>query len=155
MAHRKRSDPKLATLRERRTLNPRPERVKDELFRQSEFFDARDLLQIKYEMIRRVEIDQAPVAGAAQAFGFSRPSFYEARSAFTRGGVVGLLPQKRGPREAHKLGAEVMTFVEELRATDPTLTPSAVVPLLKERFGVDVHRRSVERALRRREKKRR
>ncbi len=155
MAERKRSDPKLATLRERQTLNPRPERVSDELFRESEFFDARDLLQVKYEMIRRVKVDEAPVAEAAEAFGLSRPSFYEAREAFTRGGLAGLLPRKRGPHEAHKLSPDVMTFIEQQRASDRSLSPAALVPLVKKRFGIEVHPRSIERALRRQEKKRR
>jgi transposase len=152
---RKRSDPKLASLRERRTLNPRPEGVTDEIFRRSEFFDARDLLQVKYEMIRRVQIEEAPVVDTAESFGFSRPSFYQAQAAFTRGGLAGLLPRKRGPREAHKLSADVMAFIEELRGADRSLTASALAPLVKERFGVAVHRRSIERALRRQEKKRR
>lgn len=153
MVDRKRSDPKLASLREHRTLNPRPEGVGDELFRRSEFFDARDLLQVKYEMIRRVQIDQAPVADAADAFGFSRPSFYQAQAAFTNGGLAGLLPRKRGPREAHKLSAEVMSYIDELLSADRSLTASALAPRVKERFGIAVHPRSIERALRRREKK--
>ncbi len=155
MPDRKRPDPKLATLRERRTLNPRPEGVTDGLFRQSSFFDARDLLQVKYEMIRRVQIDEAPVADTAEAFGFSRPSLYQAKAAFTRGGIAGLLPRKRGPRAAHKLSADVMTFVEETRAADRSLSASAIAPLVKERFGLQVHPRSIERALQRHEKKRR
>ena len=154
MPDRKRPDPKLDALRERRILNPRPERVNDEVFRQSEFFDARDLLQVKYEMIRRVEIDGAPVARAASAFGFSRPSFYEARAAFSEGGLPGLLPKKRGPRRAHKLGGEVMGFIQEVRAGDGATTVPTLVRLVKERFGTAVHQRSVERALGRLEKKR-
>jgi transposase len=152
---RKRPDPKLVALRDHRALNPRPEGVADELFRQSEFFDARDLLQVKYEMIRRVQIDEAPIANTAEAFGFSRPSFYQAQTAFTRGGLAGLLPRKRGPREAHKLSSKVVAFIEELQAADRSLSASALAPRVKERFGLEVHPRSIERALRRREKKRR
>lgn len=155
MPDRKRPDPKLAALREHRTLNPRPEGVTDDLFRQSEFFDARDLLQVKYEMLRRVEVDEAPIADAAQAFGFSRPSFYEAQAAFARGGLAGLLPRKPGPREAHKLSAQVMSFIEERRAADRSLPASGLAQLVKERFGLEVHPRSIERALQRQEKKRR
>lgn len=154
MPDRKRPDPKLAALRKHRTLNPRPESITDELFRQSEFFDARDLLQVKYEMIRRVQIDEAPIVDTAAAFGFSRPSFYQAQAAFTDGGLAGLVPRKRGPRAAHKLSAAVMTFIEERQAADRS-SASALVVLVKERFGLEVHRRSIERALRRREKKRR
>jgi transposase len=154
MADRRRTDPKRTALRERRTLNPRPERVSDALFQQSAFFDARDLPQVKYEMIRRVEVDRAAVADAAAAFGLSRPSFYEARAAVARDGLAGLLPRKRGPREGHKLGPEVMAFIAKRRAADPALSPAALVPLVKKRFAVVVHRRSIERALRRQEKKR-
>jgi transposase len=155
MPDRKPPDPKLAALRERRTLNPRPEHVTDELFTQSEFFDPRDLLQVKYEMIRRAQIDEAPVGKAAEAFGFSRPSFYKARDAFADGGLAGLLPRRSGPRKAHKLSPEVMAFIEDQRVADRSLTAAALVPLVKERFGVEVHPRSIERALRRLEEKRR
>jgi transposase len=154
MPNRRRQDPKLEALRERGTLNSKPDGVVDQLFQKSEFFDARDLLQVKYEMIRRVEIEGAAIAQAAEAFGFSRPSFYEAQAAFSEGGLPALLPKKRGPRGAHKLGPEVMAFIEELRAGDSAVAAPSIVQLVKERFGLTVHPRSVERALARLGKKR-
>lgn len=155
MPRRRRPDPKVDALRQCGTLNPRPERVRDVLFRQSAFFDAKDLVQVKYEMIRRVQVDGGSVAGAAGTFGFSRPSFYAAQAAVTRGGLAGLLPRKRGPRAGHKLTPEILRFVEELRAAEPSRTTSSLVPLIKARFGVRLHLRTVERALARQEKKRR
>lgn len=154
MDHAKRSDPKVDALRQSGALNRHPERVTDELFRQSDFFDARDLPQVKYEMLRRVQQDGAAVTPTARAFGFSRPSFYEAQASFAAAGLAGLLPKKRGPRGPHKLNAEVMRFIEDVRAKDLSLTAAALVPLLKGRFGIEVHSRSVERALTRQEKKR-
>jgi transposase len=154
MSSRKQSDSKLAALREGRTLHPRPERVTTDLFHESEFFDARDLLQVKYEMLRRVQIERASVAGTVDAFGFSRPSFYEAQEAFARGGLGGLLPKKRGPRHAHKLDQDVMSFIDEIRAGNGSVTAAALVPLVRERFDIELHPRSIERALRRQEKKR-
>jgi hypothetical protein len=154
MVDRKRPDPKVAALTERRTLNARPEHVTDPLFQQAPFFDARDLVQVKYEMVRRVEVDHAAVAPTVTAFGMSRPSFYEARAALARTGLAGLLPRKRGPREAHKLGPEVMAFITKRRMVDPALSAAALAPLVRKRFGLIVHRRSIERALRRQEKKR-
>jgi transposase len=155
MADRRRSDAKREALQQQSTLNLRPERVTDELFQQSEFFDARDLLQVKYEMLRRVKVDGASVAGTAEGFGVSRPSFYAARAAFARGGLGGLLPRKRGPRGGHKLSPEIVRFLEQARAADPSTAASKLVPLVLERFGVEVHPRTIERALRRLEKKRR
>jgi transposase len=154
MRRNKPRDPKGEALREHGALNPRPDRVTDERFRQSEFFDPRDLPQVKYEMLRRVREDGLKVAPAARAFGFSRPSFYAVKAAFAAAGLPGLLPKKRGPRGGHKLTDEVMRFVRETRLREPSVTLAALVHLLKERFGIDVHLRSVERALVREEKKR-
>jgi hypothetical protein len=78
-------------LRQQGCWNPRPEQVTDPLFQQSDFFDADDLLQVKYEMLRRVRIDQKPVSQAAAAFGFSRPTYYQAELDFQQQGLFGLL----------------------------------------------------------------
>ena len=145
-------DPKVQALRAERSLNPRPEAVSDERFSGSEFLDARDLVQVKYEMVRRARVDREPVGRAAAAFGFSRPSFYAAERALDEGGLAALVPARPGPRGAHKLTADVVTFARERRAADPGLSSAALVELITERFGVRVHRRSVERALARAER---
>jgi hypothetical protein len=108
MARPKRPDAKLDALRESGTLNPRAARVTDERFRGSDFFDARDLVQVKYELLRRVRVDRTAVTRAADAFGVSRPTFYQARAASEGAGLGGLVPRKRGRRSAHKLTPEVI-----------------------------------------------
>jgi transposase len=152
MASRKDRTPKRQALRRTGTLNPRPERVSDELFANSDFFDPNDLLQVKYEMLRRVRRDDFTVKQAAQLFGFSRPSFYQAQEAFTRGGLGALAPQKRGPRRAHKLSQKIVAFLERTIAADPA---ADLVATVRQAFGISVHRRSIERALARAKKKRR
>ena len=148
---RRRDDPKQAALREARCLNPRPEAVADQAFTAGpEFFDARDLVQVKYEMVRQVQVDGASVVSAAAAFGFSRPSYYEAAAALARDGLPGLVPAKPGPRRGHKLTDEVLDHAEDLLAADASLRPADLVEPLATRFGVRVHPRSVERALARR-----
>jgi len=144
-------DPKVEALRAERSLNPRPGAVTDEQFAGSEFLDARDLVQVKYEMVRRARVDGDPVRRAAEAFGFSRPSFYAAQAALDRGGLGALVPARPGHRRAHKMSAVVVAFARERLAADPTLSSQALVELIAERFGVRVHRRSVERALARAE----
>jgi transposase len=151
---RRRPDPKLEALRAQGVLNPSPERVQDKLFAEHDFFDARDTVQVKYEMVRRVEAEGASVTDAATAFGFSRPSFYEAQASLRAHGLAGLLPKKRGPRGGHKLSDAVVAFVEEARARDPSLGSEDLARQVQGRFGIRVHPRSVERALARREKKR-
>ena len=66
-------------------------------------------------------------------------------------GLAGLVPSKPGPRGAHKLTDEVLDHLEELRAADSGLGAAALAAAVRERFGVTVHRRSIERALARRE----
>ena len=146
--------PKRQILRQTGTLNPRADRVTDELFSGSDFFDPNDLLQVKYEMLRRVHKDGFTVRRAAQLFGFSRPSFYQAQLAFEQNGLSGLIPQKRGPRSGHKLTAEVMEFINQARAKDSLLRTDDLVHMVKEEFGMVVHPRTVERQLSRQKKRR-
>lgn len=151
---RKRSDPKEEALRAARALNPRPEAVRDPEFASSEFFDARDLVQVKYEMLRRARQDGSTVSDAAATFGFSRPSFYEAKTAFEASGLPGLLPKRPGPRRAHKLSEAVVERLAEAAAADPALSSVDLAGLVQVEFGLRVHPRSVERALARRPKDR-
>ena len=144
------SDPKETALAQARCLNPHPEQVRDPAFLASEFFDARDVVQVKYEMVRRVKAGGAPVTEAAAAFGYSRPSYYEAAAAVERSGLEGLVPARPGPRGGHKLTTEILTWAEERLAADPALRPAQLVTPIEEAFGVHVHPRSVEKALARR-----
>ena len=146
-------DTKLRTLQQQGTLNPRPKAVRDELFLQDEFFDPRDLVQVKYEMLRRVRTEGQSVTDAASNFGFSRPSFYQTQSAFEQNGLAGLVPHKRGPKQAHKLTEEVLEFLKGERERDQAISGNALADLLRERYGLKVHPRSIDRALKGRKKK--
>ncbi len=139
---RKAEDPKLAALRETRCLNPRPEAVTDERFASCDFFDPRDLVQVKYEMVRAVREDDLPVTAAAAGFGLSRQSYYQAAAA--------LAWAKPGPKGAHKLTEEVCAFAEDALAADPGLRAKDLPDPIADAFGVRVHPRSIERALARR-----
>jgi transposase len=153
MARRREKDRKDEALRQHSALNPRPDGVHDELFTESGFFDAHDVVQVKYEMLRRVQQDGWSVAQAARTFGFSRNAFYQAQKAFRDQGIAGLFRERPGPRRAHKFSEEVMDFVEKALAKDESLSTRALRQLIHGQFGISVHRRSIERARKRREKK--
>ena len=147
------ADDKTIALRRQHALNPRPATVTDAAFRSGNaFFDRADLVQVKYEMLRRVREEGQPVTRTAAAFGFSRPSFYAAQVVFEAAGLPGLVPQRPGPRRAHKLSEAVVDTLEASLAADPALNSAGLARLVQERFGITVHRRSVERALARRKK---
>src|ERR1700730_386172 len=151
--HPKETD-KQGALRRNGMLNPRPQGVLHPLFQDSDFFDPDDLVQVKYEMLRQVHVDNRPVSQAAPEFGFSRPSFYQARFTFEQAGLSGLVPAKRGPRSGHKLTGKGMEFLAAKRMTEPLLSFTQLADLVKKNFHVQVHPRSIERQLLR-EKKRR
>jgi len=147
----KKVDPKVEALRAERSLNLRPESVTDEGFVSSGFMDARDVVQVKYEMVRRVRVDGEAVSATVRAFGFSRPTFYEAQAALETSGLAGLVPARPGPRRAHKLTEVVVAFAQGLLVDDPSLSSSDLATAIGDRFGITVHPRSVERALARAE----
>jgi len=149
------ADPKAKALHEQGTLNSRPEDVRDPLFQENEFFDPRDLVQVKYEMLRRYQSEGTSAVSAAQSFGFSRVTFYQVLKQFRENGIAGLLPRLRGPKGAHKLSQELIAFMEKALAQDPDLRPGMLAERIKTHFNISVHPRSIERALARRQKKRR
>jgi len=146
-------DSKRAELARRGCLHPHPERVTEALFTRDPFFDPRDAVQVKYEMLRSVREQHRSVTRAAAQSGFSRPTFYEMQAAFERAGLAGLLPAKKGPRRAHKLSQTVMAFIDKQLAGEPSLATDTLAERVGERFAMSVHPRSIRRALERREKK--
>jgi transposase len=145
-----RDDAKTQALEASRTLNPRPEKVTDPAFGPGGFFDPADLVQVKYEMVRKAEAGDVPASRAAADFGFSRQSLYSARAALRERGLAGLIPAKPGPKGGHKLTGQVVDLLEDLLAADPGLRAADLAAAVRERFGISVHPRSVERALQRR-----
>jgi transposase len=145
---------KVAALRRRHASNPRPHMVRDSAFTAGNaFFDARDVVQVKYEMLRRVREDGEAVSHAAANFGFSRPAFYQSQAAFDAAGLPGLMPRRPGPKRAHKLSEEVVDRLEQMLEVNPALNSAELAQWLADEFGLAVHRRSVERALERRRRK--
>lgn len=142
-----RRDPKTAALLEEGTLNPEPAQVGDPKFQADEFFDPRDLVQVKYEMLRRVSVDKMPVTRIASEYGVSRPTYYQAKASFDEGGIAGLVPKKRGPRGPHKLRGKILAFIEKQHVANGPIGARELAKLVRQKFSVDVHPRTIERAI--------
>jgi transposase len=138
---------KLDALLEEGTLNPLPEKVSDPKFKPGEFFDPRDAVQVKYELLRRVLVEKVSVTGVAQEYGISRPTYYQAKADFDAGGIAGLVPKKRGPHGRHKLREEVMVFVEQYLVQGEPVRARELAILIQHEFGLKVHPRTIERAV--------
>jgi transposase len=137
---------RLRVLRAEGLLHPRPEAVRAPLFADGGFFLAADKVQVKYEMLRAHELDGLSVTAAAAAHGYSRAGFYLVAAAFEHAGMTGLLDDKRGRRGPVKLSAPIAEFLASAPASRSGAELAAEV---SERFGVVLHRRTVERARRR------
>lgn len=134
-------------------LNPRPERVQDKHFQSNEFFDPLDLLQVRYEMIRRHRIDNATILETSKQFGVSRVTFYQVAGMYDHQGLIGLVPQKPGPKSPHKCTEEIIEFVNQQRSQQPDITWEDLIHEVYEKFDVYLHQRTIERGLARNKKK--
>ena len=148
-------DDKPERLKQYGAFNPHPEKVTEESFVDSmlDFFDPRDLIQVKYEMLRAVDKEGRSVKEAAEAFGFARPAFYQEQAQFKQGGITGLAKRRPGPKCAYKLTAEILAFIKEKAEEGEPLRARKLAPLIRKTFGKKVHPRSIERAMTRRKKK--
>ena len=131
------------------TLHPNPEKVKADILTQSSFFDAHDLVQMKYEMLRSVDIEQKTISEAAKQFGLSRVAYYRAHEQYQAAGLPGLLPNKRGPKHPHKFSPEVRSFIDnQLTADNSQVDWMTLCKQIKNKFGIHVHPGSIRRTIR-------
>ncbi len=123
-------------------LHANPAAVRAPLFTAGgEFFLAADKVQVKYEMLRQHVADGVPVTHAAAAHGYSRAAFYLVAAAFSQAGMAGLLDEPRGRRGPVKLSPEITEFIRSAEAG-----PGELAEQVADRFGVRLHRRTIERA---------
>lgn len=146
-AKSERTRSKTDALIEEGTFNPTPEKVGDPKFRASEFFDPRDAVQVKYEMLRRVSIDNVSVTEASEEYGVSRPTYYQAKANFDMAGIAGLVPAKPGPRGPHKIDDDVLAFLRARLFPGEPVRARELVKLVRIEFDIELHPRTIERVL--------
>lgn len=138
---------KVSSLQNSGTLNRSAKMVRDTIFQNNRFFDARDIVQVKYELLRRVQTEGISIAEAAKNFGISRLSYYRILAVFNEHGLQGLVPKKRGPKEAHKLNIEVLKYINEQMQENPSIKISELKLTIEKKFDLSLHPRTIERAL--------
>ena len=131
---------RLRALTEAGLLHPNPDAVLAPLFAGSGFFLASDKVQVKYEMLRARLVDGLPVSEAAAAQGYSRAAFYLVAAAFDQSGMAGLIDERRGRRGPVKLRPEIVDFIAEADGSG-----AQIAEQVADRFGVLLHRRTIER----------
>jgi len=117
------------------------------IFDSSPFFDKRDIVQVRYEMIRAASNNEGSVAVIADAYGFSRKSYYQVSKAFQSGGLFALIPKKKGPKRPSKLNAETSAFINTFCEEHKNAKSSEISDALEAEKGVKVHPRNIYRHL--------
>jgi transposase len=138
---------KVKALLEEGTLNPNPGKVRDPKFQENEFFDPRDLVQIKYEMLRQVSVENTSVTEATDKYGVSRPTYYQTKTSFDNGGLAGLVPRKRGPHGPHKLQGKALAFVQQQLVAGEPVRARELAKRVRQKFDLAIHPRTIERAV--------
>ncbi|MFC5393883.1 MULTISPECIES: helix-turn-helix domain-containing protein [Alphaproteobacteria] len=138
---------KTDALVEEGTFNPTPDKVRDPKFHGSEFFDPHDSVQVRYEMLRRVSIDKVSVTDASDEYGVSRPTYYQAKANFDAAGIAGLVPAKPGPRGPHKIGDEVLAFLQARLVPGEPVRARELAKLVRHDLDIELHPRTIERVL--------
>jgi transposase len=138
---------KIRILRQSGTLHPEPEKVRDAKFHPGEFFDPHDMVQVKYEMLRRVSVEKASVSKVAAEYGVSRPTYYQTRAGFKKEGIAGLLPKKRGPHGPHKLKGARIEFIRKHQVAGEPIRARWLARQIAEKFALKIHPRTIERAV--------
>lgn len=132
-------------LKESGTFNPDASKVRDELFVNNGFFDPHDVIQVKYEMLRKVSQEECAIKDAVHLFGMSRQYYYKLKAAFDQGGMTALLPSKRGPQGAFKVKDEIVGFIETILREEPGITNQQIAQKIEDRFKISLHPRTIER----------
>jgi transposase len=99
-------------------------------------------------MLRRVSVEKMSVTDVSNQYGVSRPTFYQAKADFDEAGIAGLVPQKRGPHGPHKIQSNVRAFLIAQLSPGEPIRARELAKLVQKEFGVDVHPRTIERAVR-------
>jgi transposase len=99
-------------------------------------------------MLRRVTLEKAAVTDVVQEYGVSRPTYYQAKANLEEAGIAGLVPKKPGPRGPHKIQGEILAFLKQRLVPGEPIRARSLAKLIRQEFGVEVHPRTIERAVR-------
>ena len=138
---------KIGALKANGTYNEHSNAVKAEHFHHGIFFDPRDLIQVKYEMVRSVEKDNLSVTEATLQYGFSRQTFYTCKEALEQEGIGGLVPKKTGPKTGYKLDDARKQFIDSYLQNHPKAKSDDIRLAIEEKYGIQLNTRTIDRYL--------
>ena len=134
-------------LKENGTYNRMHAKVTAPHFQSGVFFDSRDLVQVKYELLRSISSGECNISQASKLFGMSRESIYKNKTAYEAGGIQALIPKKTGPKSPHKLTEKGRSFIDSYMSDHPSASAAEANASMRENTGISIHTRTIERYL--------
>jgi len=132
-------------LLENGTFNRNYSKVTEQRFVDDDFYDPKDLAQVKYEMLRAVRESQENVEEITVRFGFSRAGFYKIKKSFEKEGISAFVSNKTGPRNAWKLTKDNQRFIDNYILDNPDASTGDIATVLQAERGLEISKRTVER----------
>lgn len=126
-------------------IHPAPEKVHDKRFQEEDsFFDPKDIVQVKYELLRSCIVEASDVASTCVRFGFSRTTYYKVYEAFLHGGIPYLMGRPRGRPQPIKVNELVLGYLIAEKAMNPKLSASKMVTGVMNRYNVQISVRMIQ-----------
>jgi len=136
---------KVEILKVNGTYNKRYDSVRKPEFLEGGFYDPRDVVQVKYEMLRDAEDSGQAIGAVASKFGFSRTAYYNIKESFEKNGMSALIPEKTGPKKPHRLTETLQEFVDEYVIGHPNASSAEIVAVIQSEKSEVVSKRTIER----------
>lgn len=134
-------------LKESNTYNPKCDKVTACDFIENEVMDSRDLLQVRYEIVRAIEYDNKPVKEICSEFGVSASTARRYVRNLKEGGLIALVPEQKGPSGPTKLSKDAADFIDTYLKNNPKASGGKVHNALENRLHPGISKRTVERYL--------
>jgi transposase len=129
------------------SFHSQSEKVKNDFFCNSNFFDSKDKAQVKYEMIRYYSVNKMTVTKVCAEFGFSREAFYTLYKEFQKKGFNAFINERTGRKTKSKITLEISGYIIKLKSTDNKLSSAKIAKQIKQHFNVNINKKTVERTL--------
>ena len=125
----------------------RNDKVTEPRFLDSDLFDPKDLLQVRYEMVRSIKEGVITLDEVPSKYGVSAMTAKRCVSSLEKGGIIALVPERKGPKGPSSLDDESLRFIDSYIAEHPKASGRKVHDALEAEKHVGVSKRTVERYL--------
>ena len=138
---------KEAFLKANHTFNFRNDKVIASRFIESDLYASRDLLQVRYELVRSIEEGDIALDEVPDKYGVSSVTAKRYVRSFKEGGMIALVPEQKGPKGPSSLDDEALRFIDSYIAEHPKASGRKVHEALESERHLGISKRTVERYL--------